>query len=108
MPVLNGGWDFVEQREQYGEYGDSGSDVSVVVGEHGKPVQVEITNDNTAIETAFSSLVTAYNAVVKDVSTQEGKDSSGNAEPLYGSPTLALIQIAALIGVELRCGEREC
>jgi flagellar hook-associated protein 2 len=58
----------------------------------GSPVQVEITNDNTAIETAFSSLVTAYNAVVKDLSTQEGKDASGNAEPLYGSPTLALIQ----------------
>jgi flagellar hook-associated protein 2 len=58
----------------------------------GSPVQVEITNDNTAIETAFSSMVTAYNAVVKDLSTQEGKDASGNAEPLYGSPTLALIQ----------------
>ena len=56
------------------------------------PVQVEITNNNSAIETAFSSLVTAYNAVVKDVSTQEGKDSSGNPEPLYGNPTLALIQ----------------
>jgi flagellar hook-associated protein 2 len=58
----------------------------------GSPVQVEITNDNTAIETAFSSFVTAYNAVAKDLSTQEGKDSSGNAEPLFGSPTLALIQ----------------
>jgi flagellar hook-associated protein 2 len=58
----------------------------------GSPVQVEITNDNTAIETAFSSMVTAYNAVVKDLSTQEGNDASGNAEPLYGSPTLALIQ----------------
>jgi len=58
----------------------------------GSPVQVEITNNNTAIETAFSSMVTAYNAVVKDVSTQEGKDSSGNPEPLYGNPTLSLIQ----------------
>ncbi len=58
----------------------------------GSPVQVEITNNNTAIETAFSSMVTAYNAVVKDVSTQEGNDSSGNPEPLYGSPTLSLIQ----------------
>ena len=55
-------------------------------------MQVEIANNNSAIETAFASLVSAYNAVVKDVSTQEGKDSSGNAEPLYGSPTLALIQ----------------
>ena len=58
----------------------------------GSPVQVEITNDNTTIETAFASMVSAYNAVVNDLSTQEGKDSSGNAEPLYGSPTLALIQ----------------
>ncbi len=58
----------------------------------GTPVQVVIANDNSAIESAFSSLVTAYNAVVKDVNAQEGKDSSGNAEPLYGSPTLALIQ----------------
>jgi flagellar hook-associated protein 2 len=58
----------------------------------GSPVQVEITNNNTAIESAFSSMVTAYNAVVKDVSTQEGNDSSGNPEPLYGSPTLSLIQ----------------
>jgi flagellar hook-associated protein 2 len=56
------------------------------------PVQVEITNNNSAIETAFGSLVSAYNSVVKDVSTQEGNDSSGNAEPLFGSPTLALIQ----------------
>jgi flagellar hook-associated protein 2 len=58
----------------------------------GSPVQVEITNDNSAIETAFSSLVTAYNAVVKDVSTQEGNSSSGSPEPLYGNPTLSLIQ----------------
>jgi len=58
----------------------------------GSPVQVEITNNNTAIESAFSSMVTAYNAVVNDVSTQEGNDSSGNPEPLYGSPTLSLIQ----------------
>jgi flagellar hook-associated protein 2 len=58
----------------------------------GTPVQVVIANDNSAVESAFSSLVTAYNAVVKDINTQEGKDASGNAEPLYGSPTLALIQ----------------
>jgi flagellar hook-associated protein 2 len=55
-------------------------------------VQVEITNSNTDIATAVNSFVTAYNAVVKDINTQEGKDSSGNAEPLYGNPTLAMIQ----------------
>jgi flagellar hook-associated protein 2 len=36
--------------------------------------------------------VGAYNAVVKDLNTQEGKDASGNAEPLFGSSTLALLQ----------------
>lgn len=58
----------------------------------GTEVQVEITNDNTAIATAVNSFVTAYNAVIKDINTQEGNDSSGNPEPLYGNPTLAMIQ----------------
>jgi flagellar hook-associated protein 2 len=56
------------------------------------PVQVQITNNNSAIEQAMSSFVTAYNKVVSDIKTQEGKDSSGNAEPLYGDPTVATIQ----------------
>jgi flagellar hook-associated protein 2 len=55
-------------------------------------VQVQITNDNSSIEQAMSAFVTAYNAVVTDIKAQEGKDSSGNAKPLYGDPTLALIQ----------------
>jgi flagellar hook-associated protein 2 len=58
----------------------------------GTPIQVEITNDNTDIETAFGKFVSAYNAVVTDINGQEKNDSSGNAQPLYGSPTLALIQ----------------
>jgi len=58
----------------------------------GTEVQVEITNDNMDIATAVNSFVTAYNAVIKDINTQEGNDSSGNAEPLYGNPTLAMIQ----------------
>jgi flagellar hook-associated protein 2 len=56
------------------------------------PVQVQITNDNSSVETSVQSLVTAYNAVVSAAKTQEGKDSTGAAEPLYGSPTVALIQ----------------
>jgi flagellar hook-associated protein 2 len=56
------------------------------------PVQVQITNDTTAIGTAISSFVSAYNKVIGDINTQEGQDSSGNAEPLFGSPTLALLQ----------------
>jgi len=56
------------------------------------PVQVQITNDTTAVGSALSSFVSAYNAVVKDVNTQEGNDSTGKPEPLYGSPTIATIQ----------------
>jgi flagellar hook-associated protein 2 len=55
-------------------------------------VQIVVTNDNTAIESAFQSFVTAYNAVVNDISGQEKNDSSGNPEPLFGSPTLISIQ----------------
>jgi len=56
------------------------------------PVQVQITNDTSSIEQAMAGFVTAYNAVADDIKTQEGKDSSGNPEPLYGDPTVALIQ----------------
>lgn len=66
-----------------------------------QPVQVQITNDNSSIEQAMNSFVTAYNAVVTDIHTQEGKDANGNPEPLYGDPTLALIQnqlTGALLG----------
>ena len=58
----------------------------------GTTVQVQITNDNSAVETAVQSLVTAYNSVASSVATEEGKDASGNAEPLFGDPTLSLIQ----------------
>jgi flagellar hook-associated protein 2 len=55
-------------------------------------VQVEITNNNTDVETAVSSVVAAYNQVMTDLNTQEGNDSSGNPEPLYGNPTIASLQ----------------
>jgi flagellar hook-associated protein 2 len=58
----------------------------------GTSVQVQITNDDSSVISAMSSFVSAYNTVVGDIHTQEGKDSSGNAEPLYGNPTLSLIQ----------------
>ena len=56
------------------------------------PIQVQITNDNSSIESAVQSVVTAYNAIVASIKTQEGKDSTGAAEPLYADPTLALLQ----------------
>jgi flagellar hook-associated protein 2 len=55
-------------------------------------VQVQITNDNSSIEQALANFVTAYNAVADDVKNQEGKDSNGNPQPLYGDPTVALVQ----------------
>ncbi len=58
----------------------------------GTPIQVEITNDNSDIESAMSKFVTAYNAVISDINGQEKNDSNGNPEPLFGNPTLALIQ----------------
>ena len=64
-------------------------------------VQVEITNNDSAVSSAMNDLVTAYNAVVEDLTAQEGKDSSGNAEPLYGDPTISLLQTqlaSALLG----------
>jgi flagellar hook-associated protein 2 len=61
------------------------------------PVQVQITDDTTSIGTAISSFVSAYNKVIGDINTQEGKDSSGNPEPLMGSPVLAQLQ-GALTG----------
>jgi len=55
-------------------------------------VQVEITNNNNDVESALNSFVTAYNKVIGDLNTQEGKDSSGNPEPLFGNPAVATIQ----------------
>jgi flagellar hook-associated protein 2 len=55
-------------------------------------VQVEITNDNSDVESAVSSFVSAYNTVIGDLNTQEGNDASGNPEPLFGSPTISTLQ----------------
>jgi len=57
-------------------------------------VQVQIANDNSSVVSAFSSLVTAYNTVVKDLTTQEGNSSSGSPEPLYGNPIISQLQSA--------------
>jgi flagellar hook-associated protein 2 len=39
-----------------------------------------------------NQFVTDYNSLISAINTQEGHDSSGNAEPLFGSPTLSLLQ----------------
>lgn len=58
----------------------------------GNAVQVEITNNNSQVESDISNFVTAWNKVAGDLNTQEGKTSSGSAEPLYGNPAIAMLQ----------------
>jgi len=62
-------------------------------------VQVVIGNYNTGVESTLEQFVSDYNSLVSAINTQEGTDSSGNAEPLFGSPTLTLLQQDILGGI---------
>jgi len=70
-----------------------------LLSESTTPVQVEITNDNADVETAFQTFVSAYNTVLGDLTTQEGNDSTGKPEPLYGNPIISQIQSALSIAL---------
>jgi flagellar hook-associated protein 2 len=65
----------------------------------GSEVQVIIGNDNSGVESAINSFVSDYNALVSALNAQEGNDSSGNPEPMFGSPTISLLQQQLLGGV---------
>jgi flagellar hook-associated protein 2 len=56
------------------------------------PVQVVIGNDNTDVESTVNQFVSDYNSLLSAINTQEGNTSSGTPEPLFGSPTLSLLQ----------------
>ena len=62
-------------------------------------IQLVIGNDNTGVESAFSTMVSDYNSLISAMNTQEGLDSSNNSEPLFGSPTLSLLQQQLLGGL---------
>jgi len=62
-------------------------------------VQVVIANDNAGVESTINQFVTDYNSLISAVNAQQGLDSSGNAEPLFGSPTLSLLQRQLLGGL---------
>ena len=66
-----------------------------------EPIQIVIGNDNTGVETAINSMVTDYNALISAINTQEGNDSAGKPEPLFGSPTLSLLQEQLLSGLNM-------
>jgi flagellar hook-associated protein 2 len=57
-----------------------------------QPVQVVIANDNSGVESTVNQFVTDYNSLISAINTQEGNTSSGTPEPLFGSPTLSLLQ----------------
>jgi len=65
----------------------------------GSPVQVIIANYNTGVENAVEAMVTNYNSLLSAINEQEGYDSSGVAEPLFGSPTLTMLQQDILSGM---------
>jgi flagellar hook-associated protein 2 len=65
-------------------------------------VQVVIGNDNSEVESTVSQMVSDYNSLISGVNAQEGLDSSGNAEPLFGSPTLSLLQQQLLGGLNMQ------
>ena len=56
------------------------------------PIQVIIANDNSGVESAVNTMVTDYNSLINAINAQTGNDASGNAQPLFGSPTLSLLQ----------------
>jgi flagellar hook-associated protein 2 len=63
------------------------------------PVQVVIGNDNTDVESTVNEFVTDYNSLISALNTQDGNTSSGTPEPLFGSPTLSLLQEQLLGGL---------
>ena len=65
----------------------------------GEQVQVVIGNDNSSVESTVNQFVTDYNSLVSAMNAQEGLDSSSHAEPLFGSPTLSLLQQQLLGGL---------
>ena len=63
------------------------------------PVQVVIGNDNSGVESTVNQFVSDYNSLISALNTQEGNSSSGTPEPLFGSPTLSLLQQELLGGL---------
>lgn len=65
-------------------------------------VQVVIGNDNSGVESAVNQFVTDYNSLISAINTQEGLTSSGTPEPLFGSPTLSLLQQQLLTSLNMQ------
>ncbi len=55
-------------------------------------VQVQILNNNSAVVSSVNQFVTDFNSVVSAINKQETNNSSGVPQPLFGTPTLTLLQ----------------
>src|SRR5579859_270538 len=55
-------------------------------------IQVQVLNNNSSVVSSVSQFVSDYNAVVKAVNAQETNSSTGTPAPLFGTPTLTLLQ----------------
>jgi len=65
------------------------------------PVQVIIANYNSGVETTVAALVTDYNSLISAMNAQEKLSSSNTVQPLFGSPTLSMLQQDILGGVNM-------
>jgi flagellar hook-associated protein 2 len=63
------------------------------------PVQVVIGNDVDGAGSAIATFVKDYNSLISAINTQDGYDSSGVAEPLFGSSSLSLLQQQLMNGL---------
>ena len=63
-----------------------------LTGTSSSGVTLQIANDTSSISSDLSTFVSAYNALATALSAQEGNDSTGTPEPLYGDQTLSLLQ----------------
>jgi flagellar hook-associated protein 2 len=68
----------------------------------GEQVQVVIGTDNTDVESTVAQMVSDYNSLISGVNAQEGNTSSGTPEPLFGTPTLSLLQQQLLSGLNMQ------
>ena len=65
-----------------------------------------IENDTSTIETAIGTFVKDYNSLIQSINSQEGKDPSGNPEPLYGSAVLSQLQQGLLSNISSSFGTK--
>ena len=71
-----------------------GVSFQLVSADPASTVQVVIANDNSSIETAFNTFVSAYNTIAKELAVQSKVVSGSTAPPLSGTSTLSMLQQA--------------